>query len=146
MTTNEAVAGTQAIRTTTPPRWANIGMWVLQALLALTYLFSGVNKVGGEAQTVAGFDAIGWGDWFRVLIGVLELAGAVALMIPILSGLAALAFTGLMTGAVIMTVAVYGDLALAVIPATVGILVAIVAWGRRHRTTQLWALLRSRRS
>ncbi|MEQ7127561.1 DoxX family protein [Actinopolymorpha sp. B11F2] len=146
MTTNEAVAGTQAIRTTTPPRWANIGMWVLQALLALTYLFSGVNKVGGEAQTVAGFDAIGWGDWFRVLIGVLELAGAVALMIPILSGLAALAFTGLMIGAVIMTVAVYGDLALAVIPATVGILVAIVAWGRRHRTTQLWALLRSRRS
>ncbi|MGH3729720.1 MAG: DoxX family protein [Micromonosporaceae bacterium] len=146
MATNEATAeirtGGTAAR---PARWATIALWTLQVLLALTYLFSGVNKVGGEAQTVAGFDAIGWGDWFRILIGVLELAGAVAIVIPILSGLAALAFTGLMIGAVIMTLAVFGDPVLVTVPATVGILVAVVAWGRRDRTAQLWALVTRRR-
>jgi hypothetical protein len=38
-------------------------------------------------------------QWFRYLVGVLELAGAIRLVIPVLAGLAALGLTALFIGA-----------------------------------------------
>lgn len=131
--------------TAVPGRWANAGLWVLQVLLAASFVLGGVNKVIGEAQTVAGFDAIGGGDWFRIGIGIVELAGAAGLLIPRLSGLAALGIVGLMIGAVIIHITVFhGDLV--AVPATVGVVAAIVAWGRRGRTAQLLEWVRGARS
>jgi uncharacterized membrane protein len=45
------------------------------------------------------FATIGIGQWFRYVVGALELAGAVGVLIPRLSGLAALGLIGLMAGA-----------------------------------------------
>jgi uncharacterized membrane protein YbaN (DUF454 family) len=58
------------------------------------------------------------------------------MFIPRLTGLAATCFVALMIGAVTMTLAIGGG-ALAVIPATVLVLAAVVAWGRRDSTRRL---------
>jgi hypothetical protein len=64
------------------------------------------------------------------------------MFVPILTGLAALCFVALMTGAVLMTWIAVGGGALLAIPASVGVVAAIVAWGRRDSTRRLVAQLR----
>lgn len=117
-------------------RAAQVGLWVLQVLLAAVYLMSALPKFFADPTTVAGFAAIGFGPAAMIAIGVLEVAGAVGLLVPRLCGVAALAFVGLMVGAVIATVLGVGA-AMAVVPGTLLVLVAIVAWGRRDRTVAL---------
>jgi uncharacterized membrane protein YphA (DoxX/SURF4 family) len=138
MTTITAPAATT---TTTTSRAANAGLWTLQVLLAAVYAFSAFGKLTAEAQNVAGFAAMGLGNTGMYVIGVLELAGAIAMFVPRLTGLAALCFVALMTGAVILTWLVGGG-ALVAIPATVGVVAAVVAWGRRDSTRWLVASLR----
>jgi hypothetical protein len=113
----------------------------LQVLLAAVYAFSAFGKLTAEAQNVAGFEAMGLGTTGMYIIGALELAGAIAMFVPRLTGLAATCFVALMIGAVIITLAIGGG-ALAAIPATVGVLAAVVAWGRRDSTRRLVAQLR----
>src|SRR5467141_5385243 len=64
-----------------------IGAWVLQGLLAAAFLAAGGAKLFVAAMMVQIFDQIGMGQWFRVVTGLVEVAGAVALLVP---GLAAL--------------------------------------------------------
>ena len=127
--------------TTTTSRAANAGLWTLQVLLAAVYAFSAFGKLTADAQNVAGFEAMGLGTAGMYVIGTLELAGAIAMFIPRLTGLAALCFVALMTGAVIITLAIGGG-ALAVIPAVVGVVAAVVAYGRRESTQALLELVR----
>jgi hypothetical protein len=122
-------------------RAAGAGLWVLQVLLAAVYAFSAFGKLTAEAQNVAGFEAMGLGTTGMYVIGALELAGAIAMFVPALTGLAATCFVALMVGAVILTWAIGGG-ALVAIPATVGVVAAVVAWGRRDSTRQLVARLR----
>ncbi len=130
-----------ATRTTATSRAGNIGLWALQVVLAAAYAFSAFGKLTAEAQNVAGFDAMGLGAPGMYIIGVLELAGAVAMFVPRLTGPAALCFVALMIGAVTLTLAIGGGV-LALIPAVVGVLAAVVAWGRRRSTAALVASLR----
>jgi uncharacterized membrane protein YphA (DoxX/SURF4 family) len=134
------MTATTAPRPTTA-RIANVGLWTLQVLLAAVYAFSAFGKLTADAQNVAGFEAMGLGTTGMYIIGALELAGAIAMFVPRLTGLAATCFVALMIGAVIITVAIGGG-ALAAIPATVGVLAAVVAWGRRDSIRRLVAQLR----
>ena len=122
-------------------RAASAGLWTLQVLLAAVYAFSAYGKLTAEAQNVAGFEAMGLGMPGMYIIGLLELAGAIAMFVPALTGLAAACFVALMIGAVIMTAAIGGG-ALVAIPATVGVVAAVVAWGRRDSTRRLVARVR----
>jgi uncharacterized membrane protein YphA (DoxX/SURF4 family) len=134
-------AATARPATTSTSRAANIGLWVLQVLLAAVYAFSAFGKLSADPQNVAGFEAMGLGNTGMYIIGCLELAGAIAMFIPVLTGLAATCFVALMIGAVIATWAVGGGVLVA-IPATVLVLAAILAWGRRDSTKRLIARLR----
>jgi DoxX-like protein len=125
----------------TTSRRANVALWTLQVLLAAVYAFSAFGKLSAEAQNVAGFEAMGLGAPGMYTIGALELAGAIAMFIPRLTGLAALCFVALMIGAVTLTLVIGGG-ALALIPAVVGIVAAVVAWGRRDSTRALLELVR----
>ena len=129
---------TPATRTTS--RAAGVGLWTLQALLAAVYAFSAYGKLTAEAQNVAGFEAMGLGAPGMYIIGLLELAGAIAMFVPALTGLAATCFVALMIGAVTLTWMIGGG-ALVAIPATVGVVAAVVAWGRRDSTRRLVARL-----
>jgi uncharacterized membrane protein YphA (DoxX/SURF4 family) len=122
-------------------RAASAVLWVLQVFLAAVYAFSAFGKLTADAQNVAGFEAMGLGVTGMYVIGALELAGAVAMFVPRLTGLAALCFVALMIGAVAMTWAVGGGVLVA-IPASVGVLAVVVAWGRRDSTRRLMAQLR----
>ena len=127
--------------TTTTARVANVGLWTLQVLLAAVYAFSAYGKLTADPMQVAGAEAAGLGITGMYIIGALELAGAIAMFIPRLTGLAALCFVALMIGAVIITAAIGGG-ALVAVPATVGALAAVAAWGRRDSTRRLVAQVR----
>jgi DoxX-like family len=132
-----------AITATRPAtvRVAGVGLWTLQVLLAAVYAFAASGKLAADPQAVAGFEAMGLGTAGMYIIGALELAGAIAMFVPRLTGLAATCFVALMVGAVILTLAIGGG-ALVAIPATVGVIAAVVAWGRRDSTRRLVAQLR----
>jgi DoxX-like protein len=125
----------------TTARVANVGLWTLQVVLAVTYAFSAYGKLAADPQAVAGFELMGLGTTGMYIIGALELAGAIAMFVPRLTGLAAACFVALMIGAVIITAALVGG-ALVAFPATVGVVAAVVAWGRRESTRQLITQLR----
>jgi uncharacterized membrane protein YphA (DoxX/SURF4 family) len=132
-----------AITATRPTsvRIAAVGLWTLQVILAAVYALAAFGKLTADAQNVALFEAIGLGTTGMYVVGALELAGAIAMFAPRLTGLAATCFVALMIGAVISTLAI-GAGAMAAIPATVGVLAAVVAWGRRAGTRRLIAQLR----
>ena|SRR5689334_15393555 len=127
--------------TRTSSRARTIGLWTLQVVIAAVYTFSAYGKLSADPTNVAGFAAMGLGDTGMYIIGSLELAGAIAMFIPVLTGRAATCFVALMIGAVIATWAVGGGVLVA-IPATVLVLVAILAWGRRDSTRRLLAHVR----
>ncbi len=115
-------------------RAVNITLWVVQVLLALFFAFAGVNKLAGfQQEVVDAFIQIGFGQWFRYLTGVLEFAGAMGLLIPRLSGLAALGLAGVMVGAVLTHLFVLPPAALALVPALLGVVFGLITWGRWPR-------------
>jgi uncharacterized membrane protein YphA (DoxX/SURF4 family) len=126
--------------TTNGGRAANLALWALQAILALQFAMAGLAKLGGDASMVEMFATIGIGQWFRYLVGALEIAGAVGVLIPRLSGLAALGLVCLMVGAAITNVAVLG--ASPLLPIVLLVMGALVAWGRREQTGGLLGSLR----
>jgi uncharacterized membrane protein YphA (DoxX/SURF4 family) len=124
-------------------RGTNIALWVLQVVAAGVFVMAAVPKLTADPQAVAGFTALGLGIAGMYIIGVLEVAGAIGLLIPRLAGLAGSALIALMVGAVISTLLVFGA-SMVALPAAVLVLVAIIAWGRRGRTAQLVASARAR--
>ena len=114
----------------------NVLLWILQIGAAGMFLMVGFLKLSGNPQLVALFEAIGLGQWFRYLTGSLEVAGAILLLIPRTSGLAALMLAGVMACAVVTHVFIVGGSPLG---ATILLVVtALVAWGRRQRTRSLF--------
>lgn len=135
-------ATTHTAELTAQGRGVNLALWGLQVLTAGVFVMAAMPKITADPLAVAGFQALGLGEVGMYLIGSLEIAGAVALLIPLLSGLAGLAFVGLMIGAVIITSLMFG-IELVAMPAAVLVLAAIIAWGRRRRTAQFIALVRN---
>src|SRR6267142_3387227 len=105
-------------------------LWVLQIGAAGMFLMVGFLKISGDPQLVGLFEAIGIGQWFRYLTGTLEVAGAILLLIPRTSGLAALMLAGIMSCAVATHVFIVGGSPLMAIILLV--VTGVVAWGRRH--------------
>jgi len=124
-------ATTDASGTPARGRALNITLWVVQILLASLFAYVGINKLLAlSPDVVAGFAKIGLGEWFRYLIGALELAGAIGLLIPRLIAPAALGLAGIMVGAIITHVLVLQPVALATGPAVVGVLLVLIARAR----------------
>ena len=121
---------------TTRRRALSVALWILQGMLALEFVMAGLAKVFGDPAMVEMFAAIGIGQWFRYAVGALELAGAVGVLIPRLSGLAALGLTGLMAGATLTNVLVLGTSPL--LPVVLLVVSGMVAWGRWPRTRTLF--------
>ena len=57
-------------------------VWAACVLLALAFGAAGAAKLAGVAQMVQIFDHIGIGQWFRYVTGLVEVAGAILLLIP----------------------------------------------------------------
>lgn len=117
----------------------NIALWIVQVLLALLFLFAGGMKLVVPIEDMMKQMPLPLPDWFVLFTGVVEVLGAIGLIIPwllgIRPGLTPLAAAGLvivMIGATGYTLAA-GDIASALMPMTVGLLAAFVAYGRWRR-------------
>jgi putative oxidoreductase len=95
METNMSATSVQTAR---PSR--RIGAWTLQGVVAAAFFAAGFAKLAGVPFMVDVFTQIGVGQWFRVVTGVVEVTGAVALLIPGLASIGALWLGGTMVGAV----------------------------------------------
>jgi uncharacterized membrane protein YphA (DoxX/SURF4 family) len=109
-------------------------LWVIQGLLAAVFLFAGVMKLVLPIEAMAGPVALP-GLLLR-FIGVVEVLGAVGLILPgllrihaELTPVAAAGLVVIMVGATVIT-AIGGPIATAVVPFIVGVLAASVAYGR----------------
>lgn len=140
-----ATAATDKSRTAAGPgRKARIALRTLQVVLALFFIAaSGLPKLFAVSAAVESFDKIGFGDWYMYFVGSLEVAGGIALLIPVLSSVAATAFIGLMIGAFITNLTALGG-HYAATPLILIIPFALIAWARRHHNTELVQLVRHR--
>ena len=119
-------------------------LWIIQGLLAALFLFAGGTKLILPLDVLTSMGSpnqIALPGWFVRFIGVVEVLGALGLILPgllrIRPGLTPLAAAGLviiMIGATVLTLAADG-VAPALIPLVVGLLSAFVAYGR-------WRLVR----
>jgi putative oxidoreductase len=74
--------------------------WMIRGAIAVAYIAFGVDKFG--AGWTKFFDQVGFGQWFRYCTGVVEILGALLVLVPrtVEAGLALLACT--MAGAALI--------------------------------------------
>lgn len=135
------------METTTPPvalpatRALNIGLWVVQVLLAVMFGMAGVMKT---TQPIA--DLVAQMVWPGAIpaamvrfIGASELLGAIGLLVPALTRikpwLTPLAAAGLVTVMVLASVfhLTRGEYAAIAMNTILGALAAFIAWGRHRK-------------
>ncbi|MGW7786378.1 DoxX family protein [Streptomyces tricolor] len=139
-TTSAASAGPLTGRA----RRARVALRAVQVLLALFFgVASALPKLIAHPTAVESFDRIGWGGGAMYTIGALELAGAVALLVPMLQSVAAVALSGLMAGAFVVQLTAF-DGQNAATPLILIVPLALIAWTRRAHTADLLRLLRRR--
>jgi uncharacterized membrane protein YphA (DoxX/SURF4 family) len=113
-------------------RGTTIATWVLSVVLAALYGFAGLPKIFGATEMAQQFAQWGYPAWFRVLIGLIEVAGAIGLLLPAVAFYAAGTLGAVMIGA-IYTLFTAHDPSLPV-PAVCLLLLGAVAYLRRPGT------------
>ena len=81
------------------PVWKTAVLWVLTLLLGAFFVMAGGTKLAASESQSAHFIRWGYPGWFLYLVGFLETAGAIGLLVPRLAGLSALLLGGVMVGA-----------------------------------------------
>jgi putative oxidoreductase len=112
-----------------PRKGANTALWVLQVLLALAFLGAASGKLLAKPEMVALFEAVGVGQWFRYVTGLIELTGALLIIVPRTKFFGAALLSVVMVGAVLTHLFILHNA-----PTAPGVLLAlagIVAWARR---------------
>jgi putative oxidoreductase len=75
-------------------------LWMIALFLALVCLRSGWLKVTGNIFWVRDFHRWDYPDWFRIVVGIAELASMALLLIPRLAAYGASLFAAVMLGAI----------------------------------------------
>ncbi|KLK92567.1 DoxX family protein [Microvirga vignae] len=118
-----------------PSKVQDWAAWALQLLLAAAFLAAGGAKLSGADQMVQVFEAIGVGEWFRYVTGLIEVIGAMALLIPGSAAFGAAVLACTMVGAVFTHQFVIGGSA---VPAIALLVLALsVVWLRRRQILAL---------
>lgn len=113
----------------TPTKAVKITSWGLRILAATAFLAAGGAKLAGVPMMVEIFDHIGIGQWFRVVTGLVEVAGAIAMLVPATAGVGSLLLATTMVFAVLTHLFVIGG---SPIPAIILLAItATVAWLHR---------------
>jgi putative oxidoreductase len=133
MTANDAATHAQTRNGTNRQRGraALIALWLTQVALALMFLMAGGSKLAGVPAMVSLFDAIGLGQWFRYVTGVIEVTSGIALLVPSAAIFGAWLLIPTMLGAVVTNVFIVH--ASPVMPLLLLVGAAAVAWARRHQ-------------
>lgn len=111
---------------------ANYVSIAVRVLLTLAFAAAGLSKLLGVEMMVATFDAIGVGQWFRYLTGLIEVGSAVLLWVP---GLQVIGAGLLLCTMICATLAHLFVLGPSAVPALIlGALSAVLLW---HHKGQL---------
>jgi len=115
-----------------PSRARTVILWTLQVVTAGIFFLSGISKIAGAAVMVQTFAAIGLGQWFRYLTGLIEVVSATLLLVPSLAFFGAALLIPTMVGAIATHLFVLGG---SPAPATflLGAAIAIVLMKRSDR-------------
>ena len=118
--------------------WRSIALWASTGIIALFFAWAAVTKLAGADMWLEYFARWGLPMWFMYLTGIVEAIGAVALLIPRVSGLGAL----FLATEMVVGVGIHWTNAEFIpdsIPAIVLVLLlAFIAYSRRDAIT--WAL------
>ncbi len=126
-----------------PSRGRVVGAWIVQGLLAAAFLAAGGAKLAGVPMMVQIFDQIGMGQWFRIVTGLVEIIGAVALVVPGFAALGAAWLGATMFFAVLTHLFILHSSAMpALVLLTLNVL---VAWLRRDQLAAVLAFLNLKR-
>ena len=85
-----------------------IALWSLSSLVALVFLAAGGAKLAGVPVMIQMFDKVGLGQWFRYFTALLEVAGAIGLLMRRYAFYAAILLGIVMIGAIVAHVTVLG--------------------------------------
>jgi putative oxidoreductase len=111
-------------------RMRDVVGWCLSLPLSVVFLAAGATKFGSPRWEMR-FTAWGYPDWFRVVVGLLEVVCAILLLVPRTRRWAALVLTTLMLGAA-GTHVLHGEAPRIVVNIMLaGLLVAVLALARR---------------
>ncbi len=116
-----------------------IAGWALRVVLGVIFLAVGTTKLTGTGHTVEYFAAIGWGQWFRYLTGLLDIAGAGLLFTPSWTCYGAIVLAcGAGTASLISLTVLrgnptWGSLQMIAVPLVLALLSAALAWLTRPR-------------
>jgi putative oxidoreductase len=103
----------------------------IRVLVSAAFLAAGLAKLAGVEMMVGTFEAIGVGQWFRYVTGLIEVGSVVMLWLPGLQFIGAALLVCTMIGAVLVHLLLLGPSAL---PAVVlGVLSAYLAWNSRDQ-------------
>ncbi len=126
----------ESVATNRPGRKLNVLLWVLQALLAMLFLFAGSMKFIMSVEEMT--KQMPLPGWFLHFIGSAEILGAIGLLLPgilrIRTGLTPLAASALvviMIGATALNLHV-GQRGAALTTVVIGLLLVFVALNRRR--------------
>jgi uncharacterized membrane protein YphA (DoxX/SURF4 family) len=119
----------------------NRAIGTVSILLGLAFLFAGAVKIINGSTPVGNWDDqfVKWGypAWARWIVGLTELGGAIALLIPRTRFYGVAVLVPTMAGAVLTQIANQEPLG-GIVPAILGVLAGIVAWTTRPAWLQTW--------
>ncbi len=104
------------------------------------FLLAGGSKLASAPAMVGLFDAIGVGQWFRYVTGLIEVGSAVALLVPSLAPFGAIALVATMAGAILTHLFVVGGSPAVPVILFIGSLA--VAWARRDQISSALSRVR----
>ena len=129
-----ASSGFEKTASSKPGKALNIALWSVQALLALAFVAAASGKLLGKPEMVGLYDAIGIGQWFRYVTGLIELTGAALILVPRARVIGAGLLASTMVGAIATHVFVLHNSPVA--PLVLLALVGLVLWGRRQEVAR----------
>ncbi len=109
-----------------------VAVWIISGLLAAVFILVGTPKLLQQPQLVDMFDQWGYARWFLVMIGALEVTGAILLLIPRVAIYGVALLSVLMLGAGYTHIANAEGLQVAR-PAIFLVLLIVVGWMRGPR-------------
>jgi putative oxidoreductase len=108
-----------------------VALWMAQIALAAMFLMAGGSKLAGVPAMVTLFGALGLGQWFRYVTGVIEATSGILLLVPSAAIFGALLLIPTMLGAIVVNLFVVP--ASPVAPLLLLTAAAAVAWARRDQ-------------
>jgi len=110
--------------------------WILRVVIAIFFVFQGIDKFGSRMLWIRLFAEIGIGQWFRYATGVVEIVGAVLLLVPRATLIAVALLTCTMVGAFLVHVFIIGVGPQSVFVAVLITVILTIGWRHHAASTR----------